>query len=404
MSVTGSAVSPVGISITKGGQIVNALNSFGLSAPTNNTTAISRDFLFVLNDGVSTIPSVKSLTLNINPEDFSIDDPYRVSAVQTQGGAFIDIWGDGIRRINIKGHTGWHTQTVGNQNQDGFDNLFNLKDQIISKYHSLREASIADNSSTDIDKKLKLTIIDSLHVDCYDVVPEYFRLMRSRSRPLLHMYEGSFIIVKDTNSSTPDPLGIIKNTSIPAISSTLYGLKSKIATIQKKITEVDPALGAVLNRLLDSGDNICTTFSGVLSGQITVGAGLASVSSSLTTVTQGIAQGIRNLEGGFLLNGIPAQTLLVFAETRNLFSSLACLLEHVQSVGLYSYSGIIDSSACAASYGLPTSGLSKSSNSFANINTLSNGSSSAASSAISSSTTTIVNKINSHDTALSLVS
>jgi hypothetical protein len=370
-----------------------------------NQSSDNRHFIFVLKDDIN--KQLVSVKLNINPEDFVLEEPYRVSAVQTKGGAFIDIWSKGIRRLTLRGNTGWHTQSTSNptQNQDGYDNFFNLKNQIINKYFTIRDAAIATNSSTYIDQNLTLTIVDLLNEFSYDVVPEYFRSLRNKNRPQLLAYEASFILRTPNNVPTPDTLASIQNVSVTGISNQLGLIATALNAIGTTLGIAGPAVAAVLTNMVEYGVSLCNTFITAINGQTSVGVGVATLASQSTSITQAIATGFRDIENTYTINGIPADVQLLMWDIKQNFADLACLLEHIQSQSdssLTTYTGIIDSSACAASYGLPQSTLDTTTNSFNAINTLSNGTNASVTNAISASALTIVNNINSTDVPLSM--
>lgn len=398
-------------SFSTGTTIVNTpitTSSLGLSAPGHqpyNQSSDNRHFIFILKDNINN--QISTVKLNINPEDFVLEEPYRVNAVQTKGGAFIDIWDRGIRRLVLRGNTGWHTQVASNptQTQDGFDNFFNIKDQIVNKYFTIRDVAITTNSSSYIDQNLTLTIIDLLNSRSYDVVPEYFRSLRNKSRPQLLVYESSFIL-RTPNSTTPlDPLSSIQNTSVPAISNQLGLIATVLTTIGTTLGIAGPAVATVLTNMVEYGIALCNAFTASLNGQTSVGVGAANLASQSTQITQAITTGIRSLENTFDINGIPAEVQLLFWDIKQNFADLACLLEHIQSQSdssLTTYTGIVDSSACSAAYGMTQSTLDTTTNSFNAINSLSNGSNSTMNNSISSSSLTLVNSINSTDVPLSM--
>jgi hypothetical protein len=83
------------------------LRNFGIPTPQVNQRVAARLVAAqgVLTTGVTSANT--SLVWAINPEDLNIDDPARVTTVNTIAGAYQDNWGRGVGRIQLSGTTGW---------------------------------------------------------------------------------------------------------------------------------------------------------------------------------------------------------------------------------------------------------------------------------------------------------
>jgi hypothetical protein len=137
-----------------------------------------RPISFHLWDGGRVIASHR---LYVRPEEISYEDPGRIAVQQTLGGAWADEFGRGLTQISLRGITGWR----GNQDGDGETQFHNLRRDIFDGYYSERARASAAASDPDL---IQIIFVDTLNDRTMIVAPQSFRLMRSKSRPLLHQY------------------------------------------------------------------------------------------------------------------------------------------------------------------------------------------------------------------------
>lgn len=399
-------------------QALSVVNNFGpypsqvgLSPSTHINTGDNygyHHFTFVLRSNFNQNQTIKKVTLNIDPEEFIIDEPFRVNPIQTMGGAFIDVWDVGIRRLTINGNTGWRTQQIKDQNMDGFTNLFTLKENIIEEYFSLRSTFSQSQSQASIEKNLSLVLIDTLHETTYDLVPETFRLYRNKQKPLLLLYNMSFIIIppEQLNSilSSADSMAALLQPSVVGVATQMGNIKSKFDDIATVLNDIANPFGA-LESLANNGSSIAAFFQGILTAKNDIGQGVAEVAQLITSSMQAVNSGLGQLQSFSDLSGIEASVLLSIWNLKNAYSNLLCLLHQVMSAGLYTYTGIVDSASCSLVFGLPSSTLSSTRNSFEAITTQSaNATSNAFANVVSNNAQTLSSSINSTDTALTLAS
>ena len=68
-----------------------------------------------------------AITLFINPEEFTVTEPARISVTQTKGGAFVDHFGQGLKQVTIRGVTGFHPPQLSGSNISGQDHFLELR-------------------------------------------------------------------------------------------------------------------------------------------------------------------------------------------------------------------------------------------------------------------------------------
>lgn len=156
-----------------------------------------------------------TVILPINPEEFTLQRPERVSVVQTLGDPFVDEFGTGLTTINIRGTTGWRTRLalgskigigaiststfginpgVGVAAVDGYEAYRQLHREIFDTYFSQRKEMVRWGRDPDEVNLILLNTVDNL---AFNVVPTEFRLLRSRSRPQLYQYDLNFTVRED---------------------------------------------------------------------------------------------------------------------------------------------------------------------------------------------------------------
>lgn len=127
----------------------------------------------------------KTFKFNINPEEYVQEEPSRSTVTQTVGGAWVDDFGSGLPNIFIKGTTGFQNglgvkkfKELRNMVRDYYDD--NKPGQEVKDYMTLH--NYTDGESWIV------------HTD-----PSGIKLLRSKSAPLLFMYEMRFICLRPAN-------------------------------------------------------------------------------------------------------------------------------------------------------------------------------------------------------------
>ena len=133
---------------------------------------------------------VKTHTLLLNPEDFSMDEPARTEVHKTLGGAYAEEWGRDIMVGSIRGTTGYRIQrNAQGRNQSGAEAFKALRDDIYRYYlepNGVPKQANPDKSTFTLEFN---NFDDGEH---YVIVPQRFLLKRSKNQPLLYAYDFSF--------------------------------------------------------------------------------------------------------------------------------------------------------------------------------------------------------------------
>jgi len=129
----------------------------------------------------------KAYKFNLNPEEYTQEEPQRSTVTQTKGGAWIDDFGSGLFVIFIKGSTGM---------TNGFTKFKELRQTIRDYKNNITPgARVVDelvfHNYTDEESWI-------VHVD-----PSGFKLFRSKSNPLMFMYEIRLVCMRNANEPAP---------------------------------------------------------------------------------------------------------------------------------------------------------------------------------------------------------
>lgn len=128
---------------------------------------------------------VYSHTFTINPSEMTIEEPPRINAVQTLGGAYVSHFGQGLHNVTIGGTTGYNRRmSYENGETDGYTEFHNFRRQIYRYF--------VETKSTQVE----LYWYNWEDEEYYKVIPQPFRLMRNVNEPTLYRYEFRFLCIE----------------------------------------------------------------------------------------------------------------------------------------------------------------------------------------------------------------
>lgn len=148
----------------------------------------------------------KSFKFTLNPEEYTQDEPSRSTVTQTKGGAWVDDFGAGLPTIYMKGTTGFKKGS----GADKFKELRNF----IREY--------MNNGTPGAEVKDELTFHNYTDEESWIVHtdPTAFRLLRSKSNPLLYMYEIRLVCLRPAQypkpAAAPASGGVARTVGTPA--------------------------------------------------------------------------------------------------------------------------------------------------------------------------------------------
>lgn len=134
----------------------------------------------------------KSYKFNLNPDEYSVSEPNRLTVTQTLGGAWVDSFGAGLKEITLKGTTGLNN-AKGN-NLTGINKFKELRELI-------RDVYSTENNLRDVRELTPMSLYNYTDGDYFKVLPTTFNLSRNKNNPLLFMYDIKLVVMGNLNDS-----------------------------------------------------------------------------------------------------------------------------------------------------------------------------------------------------------
>lgn len=298
--------------------------------------ASDRPISFLMQRGNEVI--VPTFNLIIRPEELTRSEPSRINVQQTLGGAFADSFDRGLSQIVLSGHTGWRGgNRIGLNSADGRNLFFDLRENIYIKWHEQRALAIKNGTDPNA---IELFFADTLDDISVILAPMSFNLRRSRSRPLLMMYQITLLVLRDANvspSPAPDTLLAVDQPrldrlalsaqSVSALQSSIDSLKSISADIQAAYKTAAAPIVALCNQ---GAELLQVAHDQVDAIQETVTMPILEVAGDVQLASHNITQTVMDGLGG------SEQAKLTLKEAASTFREAACNLANL-SANLSSY-------------------------------------------------------------------
>ena len=288
--------------------------------------------------------------LVLRPEDLTRNEPALMTPTQTFNGAWIDDFGPGISTIQIAGHTGWGS----GGKPDGTVAFQALHDLIWTQFHAQRALAVTQGKVPDT---VKLVFADALDGFVNVVYPGNFTLRRSRSRPLLMMYQISMTVLSDqlapklldtlqlSSSGLSTDKVVAGKTSLGASISTLSAAQANAASfvpagilgpVQSLLTLSQTAMTAVLGAV----DPVRGLVSAAAAQYISIASDLAAVGRNVFYTINAISS-------------FPDAVRFQIAAVANAFSNALCVLQNAfKAQPQYAqYDGLYGASSCSSTVG-----------------------------------------------------
>lgn len=319
---------------------------------------------FALDDGDH---NLDFLTLPIKPEELTRTEPSRTSVVNSLDGAWVDAFGRGLTTLTISGHTGWGS----NNRPDGIAQFSVLRDRFIHKWHDLRKARIDAGTNPD---DVRLIFIDPLNGNYVaDVVPMQFVLRRSKSQPLLLMYNIIMMVTNDKaanpvnkdmkvnqNDGSYDTLESRRLSANPAVS--IQSMEGSLSTLQSMQSSLGGALSSIGAFGKDVHDLTTSTFAPAVSlandviktANDTKAVISASGQVAINLATDLSAVAVKMWSAVASVASLPHAVQAEVMQVKGAFSNLYCVLKNGFSDAMnasMTYDDMYGSSNCSSTAG-----------------------------------------------------
>jgi len=273
----------------------------------------------------------KSYKFNLNPEEYTQDEPVRTVVTQTLGGAFVDDFGAGLVSIYMKGSTGM---------KNGFEKFVELRDFI-------RNYTKTGTAGQEVKDELKFHNYTDEESWIVHPDPTGFRVFRSKSNPLLFMYELRLTALRNAKDPAPE---MITKTEVKTTDSPEEGVQEQVgdALGSKSTTNKDVANKAKETKSSgNSGDGVVQKVNGTVKKAKTV------VSDALGD----FVNGLQVLSNGQAQVQPQAQTQQNFRAFAVQAPELTSLSPYVSSLALDYYQKFQEGTADTANITIPSDSL-----------------------------------------------
>jgi phage baseplate assembly protein W/LysM repeat protein len=283
---------------------------------------------------------VSEYTFPINPEEFNFSRPERVRVVQTLGFPFVDEYGLGLPTINMRGTTGWHLRSsIG---MDGYEAYKALRQDIHDRFYTLRAEKLELGIDPDT---IQLRLYNNVDDSAFIVVPTEFRLLRSKSRPLLYQYDLNFIVIRDLTKYWRDTSEA--DTLVDWLKALLDGRIDILDEAINALYEIAPGL----KNLVDATKKFIQTARAVLT---IAGRTSAIVAKALRDIAQ-FGDDALNLvrDSQAFINDLGLPIVNAVNTLITVYNEIKCYLSKgIKEHWLPDFSGIYGTTDCAATRGV----------------------------------------------------
>lgn len=274
---------------------------------------------FTLHDTLT--DQILTLPLNIRPEELTRTQVSRTSVQQTLGGAFVDEFGEGLTQINISGNTGWR----GFDGVDGMTFFNELRAYSFTLWHQFRAIHVKNGFDPN---SVQLIFTDALNNTIDVVVPQTFTLRRSRSRPLLCMYQISMIGLGDVPPASSSSGGFLSDL-VQAL-----GLQSVVAAVKQIVSAVKSAVNFVESDIIGPITAFMQTACSIFNTAVAIVETPAALVSLVTGVAQSIAQcGFNMFTTLGAVQSNPADVTGNLMQVQASFSDVSCVFANAIAQG-----------------------------------------------------------------------
>lgn len=293
-------------------------------ATPSSQKAAARPISFLLQD-LNNGNDLTSVQMAIRPEDLTRVEPHRASVQQTFGGAWLDSFGPGVRKVNISGHTGWR----GGMDGDGMEQFKRLNDLVFKNWHAKRASAI--NAGLD-PEKVQLIFADLLDDFVYVVSPDSFVLRRNKARPLLMQYQISMTVLSEDldalkASLTPPAILPGMDIALPAGLKTLREILGRIRSFAQSIANfISGTIGVLAREFMELTAAVLEVTTEVVES---LKGSFDLVADSLISVASDLAQAGKNIMATISsIQSLPVYIRQRIMEVRGAFDYAFCILRN----------------------------------------------------------------------------
>lgn len=142
-----------------------------------------------------------SYVFDLNPETYDFKIPNRVNVHYTKGGAIVDLFGSGLKELNITGTTGF--RGTSKDNQHGYKRFLELKKLTLGVMDDIRDGRPVKDF---------LNFYNHTDGEAYVTVPIKLNISRNVNQPLIYKYDIQLYVLRRVGDpETSSSLQVIGN-------------------------------------------------------------------------------------------------------------------------------------------------------------------------------------------------
>lgn len=136
----------------------------------------------------------QSYVFDLNPETYDLKIPNRVNVHYTKVGAVVDLFGSGLKELNIVGTTGY--KGTGKDPAHGYKKFLSLKKTMLTVMDDIRDGRPVKNF---------LNFYNHTDGEAYVTIPIRLNISRNVNQPLIYKYDIQLYVLRRVGDAVESP-------------------------------------------------------------------------------------------------------------------------------------------------------------------------------------------------------
>lgn len=136
----------------------------------------------------------QSYVFDLNPETYDLKIPNRVNVHYTKVGAVVDLFGSGLKELNIIGTTGY--KSTGNDREHGYKKFLALKQTMLGVMDDIADGRPVEDF---------LNFYNHTDGEAYVTVPIRLNISRNVNQPLIYKYDIQLYVLRRVGDGVESP-------------------------------------------------------------------------------------------------------------------------------------------------------------------------------------------------------
>lgn len=136
----------------------------------------------------------QSYVFDLNPETYDLKIPNRVNVHYTKVGAVVDLFGSGLKELNIVGTTGY--KGTGKDPAHGYQKFLSLKKTMLTVMDDIRDGRPVKDF---------LNFYNHTDGEAYVTIPIRLNISRNVNQPLIYKYDIQLYVLRRVGDAVESP-------------------------------------------------------------------------------------------------------------------------------------------------------------------------------------------------------